>query len=259
MIPAGFVGVEEQLWAWLVAMLRPGAAMLAAPLFGARGVPVQVRLILSLAIGMAAGERAAVPLHAAEIISLSGVVLIANEVIAGAALGLAIQIGYAAALVAGEAIGQAMGLGFAGMVDPASGHSSPVVGAWLSTIAIFLFVGANGHLLLIRAIVDSYGAWPPGAAFDRDLLFDLAAFGGHALAAGVVVALPVAGALVLVQIAMAVLARAAPALNLFAVGFPAAILAGLALLALTAPLLSTGLLAALEGGLDMAQRLAAGG
>ena len=54
MIPAGFEGVEAQLWLWMIAMIRPGAAFLAAPVFGAAFVPVQLRLVVALAIGIPA-------------------------------------------------------------------------------------------------------------------------------------------------------------------------------------------------------------
>lgn len=185
--------------------------------------------------------------------------LVVGEVLAGLAMGFAVQIGYAAAFVAGEAIANAMGLGFAAMVDPQSGQTTQAVGQFLSILATFLFLGMDGHLLLVGFVVKSYQALPPGGAMlSNDAVWHMVEFGGTLLGAGVTIALPVAFALVLVQIVMGILARTAPALNLFAVGMPVAMMAGLVLLAIAAPVMAEGITAALKAGLDQAQTLAEG-
>lgn len=258
MFPQGFIGVEQQLWIWLVAMIRPGAAFLAAPIFGARGVPVQLRLILSLALGMAAMNSVVFSLPEGGLLSFAGVLLVAGEVLTGLALGFALQIGYAGAFVAGETIGNAMGLGFASMMDPQSGQSTQVLGQFLSIIATFMLLAMDGHLLLIRFIVQSYQALPPGAMLSNDTIYSLVMFGGSLLGAGVTVALPVAFALILIQLVMGMLARSAPSLNIFAVGIPVALIVGLVLLALAAPIMARGITEALRMGLDHAQGIAEG-
>ena len=260
MIPVGFAGVEAQLWLWMVAMLRPGAAMLAAPIFGAPAVPVQLRLIIALALGIPALSAAPFALPADGLASIAGFMLIAGEVMAGLALGFAVQIGFSAAVVAGEVIGNAMGLGFAAMMDPASGQQNPVVGQFLSILATFLFLAVDGHLALASTIVESYRALPPGDAWmSADTIRGLVMFGGVLFAAGLSIALPVAFAIILVQILMGLLARSAPQLNLFAVGFPAALLAGIVLLAIAAPVIGEGIIAAIRMGLEQSRLMAAGG
>lgn len=260
MMPAGFAGVEAQLWLWMVAMIRPGAAFLAAPVFGAAFVPVQLRLIIALAIGIPALAATNFTLPAEGLVSIDGVLLVAGEVMAGLAIGFAVQIGFSAALVAGELIGNAMGLGFAGMVDPSSGQQNPVLGQFLSILGTFLFLAIGGHLALAASIVESYRALPVGDAWlSAEAMRGLVFFGGVLFAAGLSIALPVAFAVVLVQIVMGMLARSAPQLNLFAVGFPAALLAGLVLLAIAAPVMGEGLVAAIQLGLEESRRLAMGG
>ena len=259
-MPDGFAGLEAQLWLWLVAMIRPGAAFLAAPVFGAAFVPVQLRLIVALAIGIPAMAATDFELPLAGLASIEGFMLVAGEVLAGLALGFAVQIGFSAALVAGETIGNAMGLGFAGMVDPASGQSTPAIGQFLSILATFLFLATGGHLALAATVVESYRALPPGDAWlGADSLMGVVLFGGTLFAAGLSIALPVGSALILVQIVMGVLARSAPALNLFAVGLPAALLAGLVLLAIAAPVMGEAIVATIGAGLDMSRNLAGGG
>ncbi len=145
------------------------------------------------------------------------------------------------------------------MVDPSSGQSTQVLGTFLSILATFLLLGMDGHLLLVSYVVQSYQAIPPGAAMlSNDTVWRLIEFGGSLLGAGVVVALPVGFALVLVQIIMGMLARAAPSLNLFAVGMPVAMLAGIVLLAIAAPIMAEGITASLKAGLEQAQSIAEG-
>jgi flagellar biosynthesis protein FliR len=260
MIPSGFAGVENVLWLWMVAMIRPGAAFIVAPVFGAAFVPVQLRLIIALAIGIPALGATNFTLPAEGLASIEGFMLIAGEVVTGLAIGFAVQIGFSAAMVAGEVIGGAMGLSFAAMMDPATGQQNPVLGQFLSIVATLLFVAVNGHLALAATIVESYRALPPGNAWlGGDAINGLVLFGGVLFSAGLSIALPVAFAIVIVQIVMAMLARSAPQLNLFAVGFPAALLAGIVLLAIAAPVIGEGILAAVDLGLEQSRRLAAGG
>ena len=260
MMPTGFAGVEAQLWLWLVAMIRPGATFFAAPVFGANFVPVQLRLIIALAIGIPALAASHFTLPPDGLASMAGVMLIGGEVVAGLALGFAVQIGFSAALVAGEVIGNAMGLGFAAMIDPASGQQNPVLSQFLGILATFLFLSVNGHLALAATIVESYRALPPGQAWmSAESIHGLILFGGVLFSAGLSIALPVAFAIVLVQIVMGLLARSAPALNLFAVGFPAALLAGIVLLAIAAPVIGDGITGAINLGLEQSRRMAGGG
>jgi len=259
MIPAGFAGVENQLWLWMIAMIRPGAAFLAAPIFGANFVPVQLRLVVALAIGIPALSVTAFALPADGLASGAGFILVAGEVMVGIALGFAVLIGFSAASIAGEVIGNAMGLGFAATIDPASGHQNPVLSQFLGILATFLFLAVNGHLALAATIVESYRALPPGQAWlAAESVHGLILFGGVLFSAGLSIALPVAFAIVLVQIVMGLLARSAPALNLFAVGFPAALLAGIVLLAIAAPVIGDGITGAINLGLDQSRRMATG-
>jgi flagellar biosynthetic protein FliR len=260
MIPVSLTGLEAQLWIWLIAMIRPGAAFLAAPVFSAPAVPVQLRLIVALAVGIPAVSVVPIEMPDGGLVTFAGVALILGEVLAGLALGFAVQIGFSAALIAGETIGNAMGLGFAGMIDPASGESSPAVGQFLSILTTFLFLAIGGHLMLAAIIFESYRALPPGEAWlGAESLRGVAMFGGTLFAAGLAIALPVGFALILVQVVMGVLARSAPQLNLFAVGLPATLLAGLVLLAVAAPSMSEGITNVLIQGLEFSRTLARGG
>ena len=258
-LPAAFAGLEAQLWLLLLAAIRPGAAFLAAPVFGAPQVPVQIRFVIALAVGMPALAAHAFTLPPDGIVSVQGFAVVIGEVLVGLAMGFAVQIGLSAALVAGETVGNAMGLGFAAMIDPMTNAQSGAIGQLLSILGTFLFLAMGGHLLLAAIIVDSYRALPPGNAWlSGNAVHGLLLFGGDIFAMGLAIALPVGFGVVLVQLVMGMLARSAPALNLFSVGLPAALLAGLILLAIATPQMADAITRALLRGLDEARRLSGG-
>lgn len=224
--------------ALMLASIRPGAAFLAAPVFGAPQVPVLLRFILAVAVGVPGSLLATVVLPPDGIASAAGVALIIGEIIIGLALGFALQTGFAATSIAGEAIGNAMGLGFAATIDPMSGTGTPAIGQVLTILATLLFLSMDGHLAFITVIIESYRALPIGGGLlSPGAVQAIINLGGAMFAASVVLALPVVTGVILIQLVMALLARSAPALNLFAVGLPAALLGGLILFAFAMPVL----------------------
>lgn len=256
MIPGGFAALEPQLLIWMLAMIRPGAAFLAAPVFGAPAVPVQLRLVIALGIGIPATALSPITLPADGIVSVSGMLLIMTEVVLGLAMGFSVQIGLAAAFLAGEVISNAMGLGFASLADPIGGQVSPAVGQFLSMLATFLFLATGGHLALAGIIVESFQAMPPGAVgLSADAFGAMAKFGGLVFSAGLSIALPVGAAMILVQIIMAMIARSTPTLNLFSVGIPATLLAGIILLAIALPAMAESLGDSIDTGIAHARTL----
>ena len=237
--------------ALMLASIRPGAAFLAAPVFGAPQVPLLLRFILAVAVGVPGSMLATVILPPEGIASVAGVVLIIGEIIIGLALGFALQTGFAATSIAGEAIGNAMGLGFAATIDPMSGTGTPAIGQVLTILATLLFLSMDGHLAFITVILESYRALPIGGALlSAGAVQAIINLGGAMFAASVVLALPVVTGVILIQLVMALLARSAPALNLFAVGLPAALLGGLILFAFAIPVLGGAITRSLVANLE---------
>lgn len=260
MIIPGFADVESHIWMWMMAMIRPGAAMVVTPVFGAANVPIQIRIILAFMIGMVATNSASFDLPTDTAISLGNIIFVMGEVLVGVAIGFSLQLGYSSVVIAGEAISNAMGLGFASMADPQTGQSTPVIGQFLTIMATLLLLAIDGHLLLLATIVESYSALPPGYAFlGPELIWSIVKFGGTLFSIGLLIALPVGGSLILIQFVMGFLARTAPALNLFAVGIPVTITAGLVALAITAPIMADTIMQSLGMGLNQAAMIAGGG
>ena len=233
----GFGAIQDQFWRLLFVMTRIGAAMAAAPLFGATSVPAQLRVALAGAIGVFVCAWTQVQPPAA-LLSASGLLAVGGEVLVGLALGFVLQVAFAAPMIAAETIAGSMGLGLAASIDPASGTQSTALGQYLRVVLTLVFFGLGAHLRWLGLVFDSYRALPPGRAWlAPDHLAAIAGLGGEMFATAVAMALPVVLVLLLVQVLTGVLSRSAPALNLFALGLPAGVLAGLAALIVAAPLL----------------------
>lgn len=234
----GFGPVEAEFWRMMFVMTRIGAAMLAAPFFGAGSVPPQVRVIAagSLAILVCAWMPVQAP---AALFSAQGMLVVAGEVLVGLSLGFVVQLAFAAPVIAAEVISGAMGMTMATAVDPNSGTQSPALGQYYAIVLTLLFLATGGHLQWLSLLVESYRVFPPGETWLGPDRFELvAAFAGQMLVAAIAIALPVTLVLLLVQVLTGVLSRSAPSLNLFALGLPAGVLAGLAALIASAPLVT---------------------
>ena len=225
MIAAWLAAPEAELSRLLFASLRSAAALALWPGIGGALLPLRVRIGLAAALGWLVADGITVPDGGA----LFGAV--AGEVLIGAAVGVMIQCLFASANVAGEVLSQSMGLGFATITQP-GGTTSPVVTSFLSLLLWAAFFAVDGHARLFALIVESYRSLPPGSAPD---IAAVVRFGSFALASGALLALPVAGVLVLVNLWLAVLAKSAPQLNVFSIGFAVLMIAGLVALPLALP------------------------
>ncbi len=237
-IDFGFGNVEAEFWRWLFVMTRLGAAMLAAPFFGAGNVPPQVRVIVTGAVAvMVCGW---IPVQAPPaLISANGLMMVLGEVLVGLSLGFVLQLSFAAPTIGAEIIGGAMGMAMVTAVDPNSGSTSPALGQYFAVILTIIFLALGGHLLWLGLVLDSYTVFPPGETWLGAGKFALiAGFAGTMFTTGVAIALPVTLVLLIVQLATGVLSRSAPSLNLTAVGLPAGVLAGIAGLVISAPLIT---------------------
>lgn len=232
----GFGAVEGELWRLVFVMTRIAAALLAAPFFGAAAVPVQLRVAISAALAVLVNNWIPVTVPPA-LFTIGGLTVLAGEALIGLALGFVLQLSFAAPVIAAEQIGGAMGMSLASAVDPVSGAHSPALGQYFTVILTVVFLGLGAHLTWLRLVIESYTAFPPGGAwFTPGRILVLTGFASQMLIAAVAIALPVTLVLLLVQVLTGVLSRSAPALNLFALGLPAGVLAGLAGLIVAAPL-----------------------
>lgn len=235
-----FSGAE--LTAWLASVMWPfmriGAMFVAAPILSARSVPVRIRILLTLIIAWILVPVIPAP-PVVDLISAEALLISVYQVVIGVAMGFILQMVFAVFIIAGQSVAMAMGLGFASIVDPQNGVQVPVVSQAFLIMVTLVFLALNGHLVLIEVMADSFHQLPVGLiAPSRDALWQLVIWGSTMFAGGVLVALPAIAALLLVNLAFGVTARAAPQLNIFAVGFPIMIMVGLAFIILVLPTLT---------------------
>lgn len=226
----GLPDLEALVATHLLPFFRIGAMLLVAPLFGARLVPARVRIVL--AVTLAAVIAPLIPSAARfDAFSQYSVLTIAQEVIVGVIMGFMVQMVFDAIIIGSQTIAMGMGLGFAMLVDPQRGVNVPVLSQFFVIMTTMMFLALNGHLILIALLVQSFQALPPGTTgIDTATLWTVASWGTQMFAGAVLVALPAVVALLVVNFAYGVISRAAPTLNLFAVGFPATVLLGFLIL-----------------------------
>lgn len=247
-------GLGDLLVQFMAMTLRIGAFLMAAPFFGSRMVALQVRIVFGVALTVFVfGQVPPPPIEALTGPALP--VLMVREIGLGLAAGLVLTILFAAVAVAGDKIASTSGLSFAAQVDPTSGGQTPVVSQIFVLFMTMLFLAMNGHLVAIGLVIESYRLIPVGAPIPAAALIEAGlAAAGAMFAAAATIMLPITAILLMVNLAIGVITKSAPQLNLFSFGFPITLMAVFFLLFLSAWPLSRAFgdligesLAALEG------------
>ena len=244
---------------WIAALLWPLTRILGliatAPLFGNTAVPVSVKAVLGILLAMIIAP--AIPaLPAADPMSLAGFLILLRELLIGLAMGIVMRIVFAAIEMAGEVASMTMGLGFASFFDPLTAGRSSAVSQFLVLVSTMVFVAANYHLVLLQALAESFITMPVAATpLAGGAPLELARWGARIFSAGLQLSLPIVAALLITNIALGILTRAAPQLNLFALGFPITLAVGLLLVSLSLPYLATPIQNLINQGIEAARLL----
>lgn len=222
---------DAQIASWVSDFLWPffriGAFFMIVPIFGAQVVPARIRLGLAFAMTVAL-YPVLPPMPVVEVTGLQSLVIIAMQLLIGLTLGFVVLTILQVFVLAGQTIAMQMGLGFASMVDPANGVSVAVLSQWYQVLVTLVFLSINGHLIVLEVLAESFVLMPVSdAAFSQSVFMSVARFGAWLFEASLMLALPAIAALLLVNLTFGVMTRAAPQLNVFALGFPVTMLAGL--------------------------------
>ena len=244
---------------WIAALLWPLTRILgliaAAPLFGNTAVPVSIKV--TLGVLLAAIMAPAIPaLPAADPMSMAGLLILLQELLVGLAIGFSMRIVFAAIEMAGEVSSLTMGLGFASFFDPMSSGRSAAVSQFLTLVASMVFLAANAHLVLLQALAESFVTLPVSATpMSVGAPLELARWGARIFSAGLQLSLPIVAALLITNVALGILTRAAPQLNLFGIGFPITIGVGFIMIGLALPYLATPLERLFQESIEMIRQL----
>jgi flagellar biosynthetic protein FliR len=220
--------IVDLFYAFLWPMIRISAFLLSSPFFSIRAVTVRIRVLLAALLTFMIYPLADWPII--DPISAIGLKEIFVQVFIGVSMGLLLQIVNAALIVGGQAISSSMGLSMANMVDPNMGNV-PVIAQFLVVCSTLIFLGMGGHVIVISLLLEGFKLLPIGSMVDLNALVGLTVQWSAMIFLGaLLLGMPIISSLLLINIGLGVITRAAPALNIFAVGFPAMILAGMVLL-----------------------------
>jgi flagellar biosynthetic protein FliR len=249
-----------QLNAWLAMFAWPLARILAliasAPVIGNPSVPASVKIGLGLLLTILVAPLLPAP-PSLDPASAAGLLILAQQVLIGLAMGFAMQVVFHAAEMAGELIGLQMGLGFATLYDASVPGFIPIIGQYLGIVVSLAFLAIDGHLLLLSALVESFQVLPFAPLSAPSGLHALVEWGGSIFSYSLCLSLPLLAALLITNVALGILTRAAPQLNIFVVGFPLTILMGMLVLVLVLPHFAPTLERLFMEGLTSVLRLAA--
>ena len=233
----------SQLQHWIGALFWPfvriGACLMMAPVYGASYVPRRLRIALAAAVTLPIAPLLP-PAPDVALLSLDGVIITLQQLLIGAALGFALQLVFDALMLGGQLLANGMGLGFAFNLDPLRGVSTPALGELYVVLGTLTFLALDGHLALIGTLVDSFRGLPVSeAGLDPARLRAVADWGSQLFSGALRIALPGVTALLVINLAFGVMSRAAPALNLFAVGLPVTLIFGLSIVTFGMPAIGT--------------------
>jgi len=225
------------------------ALFASAPVLSHQAIPVRAKVGIALVITLAIAPVVSSP-PLAGLLEVRGFVQLAHNILIGLALGFAIRIVFVGIELAGQLVGLQIGLSYSAYFNPDSRESENVVSTFMSLLVLLMFLALDGHLMLVSALVDSFRAFPAEAAGYTPIEpLALVRAASDIFSIALTICLPVLAVMLLVNVVLGVMARVAPQLNLFAVGFPLTVLAGLAALVLFLPTLETPMRAVLQKGL----------
>jgi len=230
---------EQQIMLWLSSfiwpLLRVSSMLISIPVFSGRFVSNKILVGTSLAITFF--SMPLLPTYeVVDVLSHAGIMTGIQQIVIGLTMGFVLQLVFSAIIFAGQGIAYSMGLGFASMVDPITGVSVPVISQFYLVLSTLLFLTLGGHLVLIEMLIDSFQTLPIGTVgLERADFWSVIAWSSRLFSAGLLMAIPSITSLLMVNIAFGVVTKAAPQLNIFAVGFPITLLLGLLLMWVTLP------------------------
>ncbi len=232
----------EILIVFLLLTIRIGAIVLSLPLLNSRNIPAQLKVMLILMLSVALyplvqTQQVVIPQRLGHL----GLIVV-SEMLIGLTIGFVAQILFAGIQLGGEIISQQMGLNFATIFDPQNAHQVSLIAHFQDVLAMLLFLSGSAHHWFIIAMAESLQSIPLGAlSASGAVLPVILTLLGKACVIAIQLAAPVSIALLLATLALGVIARLVPQLNVFALSFPATLGLGMVMLALALPALMGGI------------------
>lgn len=206
-------------------------ALLMIPMFSSAHIPQRVKILFVMLFSIVAAPSIPAPPEI-DAVSITSALIAAEQILVGMIMAFPLLLVLNALTILGAIVSMQMGLSMAIMNDPVNGTSQAILSQLFMLYGVLLFLSLDGHLVALGILVDSFTLWPVGRGIFDLPLHDLALRFGWMFAAALALALPAVIAMLLVNLTFGVLSRAAPSLNVFALGFPMSMMMGLVCLAL---------------------------
>lgn len=227
--------ITEFIGRYLWPLFRISAVLMSMPILGTRVVTARVRIVLALCMTWLIVPLLP-PVPSVPLLSLVSGVIIVQQIIIGLAIGFFLQVVFQVFVLAGQFMAMKMGLGFAAMNDPASGVNVTVLSQYYLVLTTLLFLSMNGHLVVFQMMLESFTTLPIAAeGIGLEVFWQIATSGSWMFSRALLIAMPVLTSLMIVNLAFGVMSRAAPQMNVFAVGFPITLVFGLVIIWFSMP------------------------
>ncbi|GAB7081007.1 flagellar biosynthetic protein FliR [Megalodesulfovibrio paquesii] len=217
-----FMGLTpENVLSFMLTLFRLSVVLFLLPFFGGDKIPNPIKAALVIVLTMAIWPYLKFPASAFPGHPISILLMMLGEMVLGLTMGLVVNFIFAAIQTGGQLIGFQMGLTMSNVIDPMSGQSEGVTAHVLWMVTMLIFLSFNGHLYLLKAVALTFDIIPPGGLVLRPALVEqVLQASGQMFSLGIRIAAPVLVALFLVDLGLALVARAAPQMNVLFVGFP---------------------------------------
>jgi len=235
-MPPLFDIFQAYFFSFLIILIRMSSFFFTAPIFGGLTTPAQAKIglaaIVSMLILVVNGPVAiAMPPTLIE-----AFLLVAGEVALGLTLGYSVSLVFAGVQLGGQLMGYQMGFAVANVLDPVSNDQVSIIGQFLFLFALLYFLAMDAHHILLKGMADSFILAPAGSfALTQSSVAWFVGIFGHIFWLGLKIAMPVVGAIFLVDVALGIVAKTVPQMNVFIVGLPLKSLLGMFILALAFP------------------------
>lgn len=220
--------------AFFLILVRVSIIIGLAPIFGSQIVPDQVKIALSLVLTLALWSVLRIDTRAFPTETIAFVPLVISELFVGLTLTLMVRMVIEAVQLAGQYIGYQMGFAIVNVVDPQTGGQSSVLAEFSYVLALIVFLAVNGHYIIIKGLVESFELVPPGRpVFHAVVMNQVLAAVGDMFVIAVKIGAPALAVLFFTKVAMGIVAKTVPQMNVLFVGMPLYIVIGLAVFALS--------------------------
>lgn len=215
-------------------LARPGMLIVAAPVFGGGFAPAHVRAGLALLLALLILPAVPVPAVA----TAAGLALVlARELAIGFAMAMGLRAILAGAELGGHLTSSQLMLSYGSVIDPQGGVRNTLIATLYGNLALLTFFAVNGHHALVRGVVASYAAEPIGlGGVNQSLVTDVMRLLGVVFVFGLRLAAPLIVVMLIVELAVGLISRAAPAMNLMVVATPVKVVVGLLVVSAVVPL-----------------------